>query len=134
VKTESATRLTAAGTHGGGARSGGKERAARHYATGNIHRGYMQFTGRALVTLGLTAAVVAYNLRELENWHARASKHCPDNPLLATYEQHPLHRPTQWVHGFTMLTQAQRAQWEHDWRQEQLNQAGEDADELPTAA
>jgi len=30
----------------------------KDYATGNIHRGYMQFTGRALVTLGLTAAVV----------------------------------------------------------------------------
>ena len=89
----------------------------KNYATGNIHRGYMQFTGRALVTLGLTAAVVAYNLRELENWHARASKHCPDNPLLRTYEQHPLHQPTNWVHGFTMFTAEQRAQWERDWRQ-----------------
>lgn len=26
----------------------------KNFATGNIHRGYMQFTGRALVTLGLT--------------------------------------------------------------------------------
>ena len=87
----------------------------------------MQFTGRALVTLGLTAAVVAYNLRELENWHARATQHCPDNPLLAEYAEHPLHQPTQWVHGFSMLTQAQRAQWEQDWRQEQ-EQIGLDAD------
>ncbi|MGY1669758.1 hypothetical protein [Geodermatophilus sp. SYSU D00710] len=104
----------------------------KNYATGNIHRGYMQFTGRALVTLGLTAAVVAYNLRELENWHARASKHCPDNPLLRVYEQHPLHRPTNWVHGFTMFTAEQRAQWERKWLRE-LTQPGRDAD-LPTAA
>ncbi|MCW2701382.1 MAG: hypothetical protein JWQ45_2917 [Blastococcus sp.] len=104
----------------------------KNYATGNIHRGYMQFTGRALVTLGLTAAVVAYNLRELENWHARASKHCPDNPLLRVYEQHPLHQPTKSGHGFTMLTQSQRAQWEHDWLRE-LTPAGQDAD-LPAAA
>jgi hypothetical protein len=33
---------------------------ALNYATGNIHRGSKQFTGRALVTLGLAAAVVAY--------------------------------------------------------------------------
>jgi hypothetical protein len=104
----------------------------KNYATGNIHRGYMQFTGRALVTFGLTAAVVAYNLRELENWHARASKHCPDNALLRLYEQHPLHQPTQWVHGFTMLTAEQRAQWEREWRRE-LTGAGQDAD-LPAAA
>jgi hypothetical protein len=37
----------------------------KDYATGNIHRGSMQFTGRALVTVGLNAAVVAYNLHEL---------------------------------------------------------------------
>jgi hypothetical protein len=104
----------------------------KNYATGNIHRGYMQFTGRALVTLGLTAAVVAYNLRELENWHARASKHCPDNPLLRTYAQHPLHQPTKWVHGFTMFTAEQRERWERDWLRE-LTQAGRDAD-LPAAA
>lgn len=103
----------------------------KNYATGNIHRGYMQFTGRALVTLGLTAAVVAYNLRELENWHARASKHCPDNPLLAIYEQHPLHQPTQWVHGFTMFNQEQRAQWEREWLE---TIQSSDATDLPTAA
>src|SRR3954452_4002822 len=50
----------------------------KNYVTGNIHRGYMQFT-------------------------ARASQHCPDNPLLAESEEHPLHEPTQWVLGFTVL-------------------------------
>ncbi len=64
--------------------------------------------------------------------HARASTHCPDNPLLLVYEQHPLHQPTQWVHGFTMLTAEQRAQWEHEWLRE-LVRAGQDTD-LPTAA
>jgi hypothetical protein len=71
-------------------------------------------------------------LRELENWHARASKHCPDNPLLGVYEQHPLHQPTKWVHGFTMLTAEQRAQWERDWLRE-LTRAGQDADLLAAA-
>jgi hypothetical protein len=104
----------------------------KNYASGTIHRGYMQLTGRALVTLGLTAAV-AHNLRELENWHARASKHCPDNPLLAEYEQHPLHQPTQWVHGFTVLIPEHRAQWEHDWL-EQVAEAHDDTADLPAAA
>lgn len=104
----------------------------RNYATGNVHRGYMQFIGRALVTFGLTAAVVAYNLRELENWRALASKHCPDNPLLRTDEQHPLHQPTNWVHGFTTFTAEQRAQWEREWLRE-LTPAGQGAD-LPAAA
>lgn len=103
----------------------------KNYATGNIHRGYMQFTGRALVTLGITAAVVAYNLREMENWHTRASKHCPDNPLVATYARHPLHQPTNWVHGFTMLTADQRDQWERDWLAEP---GGPDAPEALAAA
>jgi hypothetical protein len=90
----------------------------KNYATGNIHRGYMQFTGQALITLGLTAAVVAYNVREMENWHARASKHCPDNPLLARYAAHPLHQPTEWVYGFKMLSRDERQQWEQDWLDE----------------
>jgi hypothetical protein len=79
-----------------------------NYHTGNIHRGSMQFTGRALVTLGLAAAFAACNLRELENWHAQVSKRCRDNPLLGVYEQHPLHQPAQWVHGLTMFNQEQR--------------------------
>ncbi len=106
----------------------------KNFATGNIHRGYMQCTGRALVTLGLTAAVVAYNLRELENWDARASQHCPDNPLLVECEQHTLHQPTQWVHGFTMLTQERRAQWERDWLQEVMGSEGANTADLPAAA
>jgi hypothetical protein len=97
----------------------------KNFATGNIHRGYMQFTGRALVTLGLTAAVVAYNLRELENWHARANQHCPDKPLIAEYAKHPLRWRTPWVNGFSMLNAVQRAQWERDWLQE-LEQAEDD--------
>ena len=76
--------------------------------------------------------MVAYNLREWESWCARASKHCPDNPLLRTYEQHPLHQPTNWVHGFTMFTAEQRAQWERDWRQA-LEEVSTNAD-LPAAA
>lgn len=93
----------------------------KNYSTGNIHRGYMQFTGKALMTFGLTAAVVAYNLRELENWHERASTHCPDNPLLEVYRQHPLHRKTKWVHGFSMMTEQQRARFEQDWQNEELD-------------
>jgi hypothetical protein len=104
----------------------------KNYATGTIHRGYMQCTGRALVALGLTAAV-AHNLHELENRHARPSKHCPDNPLLAEYEQHLLHQPTQLVHGFTTLILEHRAQWEHDWL-EQVAEAHDDAADLPAAA
>jgi hypothetical protein len=80
----------------------------KNYVTGNIHRGYMQFT-------------------------ARASQHCPDNPLLAEYEQHPLHQPTQWVHGFTVLILEHRAQWEHDWL-EQVAEAHDDTADLPAAA
>jgi hypothetical protein len=74
------------------------------------------------------AAVVAYNLRQLENQHAPASKHCPDNPLLRAYAQHPLHQPTNWAHGFTMLTEEQRAQWERDWQAEIIASNGDDAD------
>lgn len=99
----------------------------KNYATGNIHRGFMQFTGRALITIGLTAAVVAYNLRELENWHARASKHCPDNPLLDIYGAHPLHQRTKWVHGFCMLTREARDQRELEWLDE-LTSRDDDSD------
>ena len=93
--------------------------------------GRRQFTGRALVTLGLTAAVVAYDLRELENWHARVSKYCRDNPLLGVYEQHPLYQPTQWVHGFTMFNQEQRPVVTREARRATQSC---DATDLPTAA
>jgi len=102
------------------------------YATGNIHRGSMQFTGRALVSLGLAAAVVAYNLRKLENWHAQVGKHGPDNPLLGIYEQHPLHQPAEWVHGLTMFNQEQRARWEREWLPRTILSG--DATDPPTAA
>lgn len=36
----------------------------KNHNTGNVHRGFMCFTGMPLVTLAVTAAVVAYNLRE----------------------------------------------------------------------
>lgn len=76
----------------------------KNHHTGNIHRGYTCLTGRALVTFAYTAAVVAYNLRELESWHERATKLQPNNPLLAEYAAHPLHQRTIHVHGFTMLS------------------------------
>jgi hypothetical protein len=47
-------------------------------------------------------------MRELENWHDRATEADPANPLLATYAAHPLHKRTKWQHGFTMLTSSQR--------------------------
>jgi hypothetical protein len=107
----------------------------KNYSTGNMHRGFMCVTGRALVTLAITAAVIAYNLRELEYWHIRASddqaKH-PDNdanPLLAMYAQHPLHQPTVWQHGFTMLTAQDQATLDHEW----MASTPED-DDLPDAA
>ena len=37
-----------------------------------------------LVTLAITAAATATNLRQLRNWHQRTSNGDPDNPLLAT--------------------------------------------------
>lgn len=66
--------------------------------TENIHRGFFQFTGLPMVTLAMTAAVVSYNIRELNNWHQRSGLGDPGHPLLAT---------TEWVNGFTMLTRGQ---------------------------
>jgi hypothetical protein len=109
----------------------------KNYMTGNIHRGWSQLTGQALVTLGLTAVVVAYNLRELENWYARASEHCPDNPLLGDYRDHPLHQPTRWVFGVSLHTADSRRQWEQDWLSELQPARTADSigdDDLPTAA
>lgn len=54
----------------------------------------MCFTGLPLVTLTMTAAVVAYNLRELESWCERAGEGDPTNPLLTIYAAHPLHQRT----------------------------------------
>lgn len=76
----------------------------KNHNTGNIHRGFTCLTGRALVTITYTAAVVAYQLRELESWHDRATGSQPNNPLLAEYVTHPLHQRTIYQHGFTMLS------------------------------
>lgn len=73
----------------------------------------MQFTGQALVTFAITAAVVDYNLTELEDWFTRASRHCPDNPLLQLYREHPLHQPTHWQYGYSMRTKQEADSDEH---------------------
>jgi hypothetical protein len=49
------------------------------------------------------------------------------------YAQHPLHQPTKSVHGFTMLTEEQRAQWERAWQAEVFASNSDNAD-LPAAA
>jgi hypothetical protein len=51
-----------------------------------------------MVTLAISAAVVSYNIRELNNWHERTGNGDPTHPLLSS---------TTWVHGFAMLTQEQ---------------------------
>lgn len=66
--------------------------------TENIHRGFFQFIGLPMVTLAMTAAMVSYNIRELNNWHQRTGLGDSEHPLLAT---------TEWVNGFTMLTRQQ---------------------------
>jgi hypothetical protein len=90
----------------------------KNHHTGNIRRGFMCFTGRALVTLTMAAALTAYNLRELEDWYERATdaerrdprrKH---NPLLDLYAAHPLHKSTESLFGHIMLTAEQQAR--HD--------------------
>jgi hypothetical protein len=89
--------------------------------TGNVHRGFMCFTGVPLVTLAMSAAVIAYNMRELESWYTRASEGDPTNPLLEIYRQHPLHQPTQWQFGFTMLTRKTQADLDAQWLPEEAD-------------
>lgn len=96
----------------------------KNHKSGNIHRGFLQTTGAPMVTLALTAAISAYNLKELENWFERASVlRDPDHfatlnarkrqlatatlTLLDEYEAHPLHATTEWIHGYDMLTREQ---------------------------
>ena len=50
--------------------------------TENIHRGYVQLVGLPMVTLAISAAVVSYNIRELNNWHERTGNGDPTHPLL----------------------------------------------------
>jgi hypothetical protein len=103
-----------------------------NYMTGNIHRGWSQFTGQALVTIGLTAVNVAYNIRELENWFIRASEHCPDNPLLEVFRDHPLHQKTQYVYGVSLHTAESRAAWDRNVLDQK--DASTDVADLPDAA
>jgi hypothetical protein len=62
--------------------------------TENLHRGLFRFTGLPLVTLAITAAATATNLRQLCNWHDRTGNGDPTNPLLA---------PEPRFHGFALL-------------------------------
>lgn len=88
----------------------------KSHHTGNIRRGFMCMTGRAMVTLVMAAAVVNYNLRELESWHNRATAYQEENPkakrneLLDAYVSHPLHQKTDKVYGHTMLTATTQAE------------------------
>lgn len=94
----------------------------KNHHTGNVHRGFMCFTGRPLVTLAITAAVVTYNMRELEHWYDRASANDPENPLLRLYQEHPLHRRTEHQHGFTMLTEEEAAALDERWASPRMEQ------------
>lgn len=80
----------------------------KNHHTGNIKRGFMTAHGIPLVSLALTAAVVAHNMRELESWCRAARKHDPKNPLLALYESHPLHQESEHIYGHEMLTKDER--------------------------
>jgi hypothetical protein len=62
--------------------------------TENVHRGLFRFNGLPLVTLAISAAVTASNLRQLRNWHDRTNNGDPTNPLLA---------PEPAFRGFVML-------------------------------
>ncbi len=97
----------------------------KNHRTGNIHRGFMQVSGQPLVTLAVTAAVVAQNLRELESWYERSGVLNDADYLAAlrkgereraegtrvrraAYANHPLHRISKHQFGFTMLTRKQQ--------------------------
>ncbi len=63
--------------------------------TGNMTRGFFCFTGLPLVTMAIAAAVVAYNIRELNDWTTRSGS--------TVLVGHPLTATTEHVYGFTML-------------------------------
>lgn len=46
-------------------------------------------------------------LKELEDWHARATGKDPDHPLAAGYANHPLHLRTHHIFGFKMLDETE---------------------------
>jgi hypothetical protein len=117
----------------------------KNHHTGNIRRGFMCLTGRALVSIAVAASVVAYNLREWENWYERASAYYaehpgePRSPLLDPYAAHPLHQATEHIYGHTMLTAETQAELDARYFEPatgadvaRLGLA--DSDELPDAA
>lgn len=95
---------------------GGLSGNMKNHHTGNIRRGFMCLTGRALVNIAVAASVVAYNLREWENWYTRAAEYYaehpnePRSPMLDEYAAHPLHQATKHVYGHTMLTAETKAE------------------------
>jgi hypothetical protein len=66
--------------------------------------------GLPLVTLAITAAVTAANVRQLRNWHARTGNGDPTSPLLT---------PEPAFHGFVLLqeTPTQQSEAISDWAQ-----------------
>lgn len=79
--------------------------------TRSIKRGFTRFIGEPLMTLALVAQVVDYNLKELEDWHARATAQPREYPAALTYSSHPLHTArTEHTFGFQMLTQEQQVE------------------------
>lgn len=79
--------------------------------TRSIKRGFTRFIGEPLMTLALVAQVVDYNLKELEDWHARASAEPREYAAATAYSSHPLHTArTEHTFGFQMLTHEQQLQ------------------------
>jgi hypothetical protein len=68
--------------------------------TGNMARGFFCVTGLPLVTMAIAAAVVAYNVPELNDWVTRSGSTVLDG--------HPLTATTEHVYGFTMLSKPEQ--------------------------
>jgi hypothetical protein len=104
-------------------------------ATENIHRGFLQLTGRPLVTLALTAVTVSYNIRELNDWRDRATGSTNERTvaLLETLAAHPLCQTTEHVHGHVMLTKEQADQLDDQHRHLQPGDAAGGATEMMAA-
>ena len=79
--------------------------------TRSIKRGFTRFIGEPMMTLALVGQVLDYNLKELEDWHARATAEPREYPAALAYASHPLHTAqTEQVFGFQMLTNEQQAE------------------------
>lgn len=104
-------------------------------ATENIHRGFLQLTGRPLVTLALAAVTVSYNIRELNDFRDRATATANERTaaLLATLAVHPLCQTTEHVHGHVMLSKEQADQLDDAHRQPQRDDPAGDAAETLAA-